>query len=73
MSTEEGNNICICISFSMEMLSWRLLQCKGGQSGSTLGTATVEGACGPFDDFSPMTKGFWQCKPMGRGVLQTHK
>ena len=29
-STEEGNNICICLSSSMEALSWRLLQCKVG-------------------------------------------
>ena len=28
--TGGGNNICICLPFSMEVLSWRLLQCKGG-------------------------------------------
>ena len=44
-----------------------------GPSGHTLGSATGEGAHGPFGDFSTMNKGFWQCKPIGRGVLWTHK
>ena len=44
-----------------------------GPSGSTLGSATGEGTRGPFGGFSPMNRGFWQCKPIGRGVLWTHK
>ena len=35
--TEEGNNICICLSFPMEGLSWRLLQCKGGHQAAHRG------------------------------------
>ena len=29
-SIEEGNNIWICLSSSVEASSWRLLQCEGG-------------------------------------------
>ena len=29
-SIEEGNNIWICLSSSMEVSSWRLLQCEEG-------------------------------------------
>ena len=42
-----------------------------GSSGITLGAAPVDGAHGPFGDLAPMTRGFWQCKPIGRGVLWT--
>ena len=36
-STEEGNNIWICLSSSMEASSWRLLQCEGGHQAAHWG------------------------------------
>ena len=42
-------------------------------SGSMLEVALVAGASGSFDNLTPKIKGFWQCKPIGRGVLQTHR
>ena len=57
----------------MEGLRWRPLLFEGGPLGSTPRSATEEGDRGPFGDFSSMNKGFWQCRPIGRGVLQTHK
>ena len=42
-STEEGNNICICLSSSMEALSWRLLQCKGGHQAAHWGLQLWKG------------------------------
>ena len=47
--------------------TWRV------SSGSMLEVASVAGASGSFDNFSPKIKGFWQWKPIGRGVLQTHR
>ena len=41
-STEEGNNICICLSF-MEALSWRLLQCKVGHQAEHWGLQVWKG------------------------------
>ena len=46
---------------------------EGAKVSGERGFDAEEGACGPFGDFSPMNKGFWQCKPIGRGVLRTHK
>ena len=42
-STEEGKNICICLSFSVEALSWRLLQCKGGHQAAHWGLQLWKG------------------------------
>ena len=42
-STEEGNNICICLSSSMEALSWRLLQCKVGHQAAHWGLQLWKG------------------------------
>ena len=42
-STEEGNNICICLSSSMEVLSWRLLQCKRGHQAAHWGLQLWKG------------------------------
>ena len=42
-STEEGNNICICLSSSVEALSWRLLQCKGGHQAECWGLQLWKG------------------------------
>ena len=36
-SIEEGNNIWICLSSSMEPLSWWLLQCEGGHQAAHWG------------------------------------
>ena len=41
--TEEGNNICICLSLPMEGPSWRLLHCTGGHQAAHWGLQLERG------------------------------
>ena len=45
----------------------------GVSPGGRLRVTSVNVASGSFGNFTPHIKGFWQCKPMGRGVLQTKR
>ena len=56
-STEEGNNICICLSSSMEASSWRLLQCEGGHQAAHWGLQLWKGLMALLMTFPLLPRG----------------
>ena len=56
-STEEGNNICICLSSSVEVSSWRLLQCEGGHQAAHWGLQLWKGLMALLMTFPLLPRG----------------